>query len=244
MTDEERARELLVLAAELPDSVQPPVRRLVELARAKRTTRAGLALVVVTIAVVGAATLPFALRGQVGGKPRPAADSAPPGLVKPLPGQLSGPSAAELSRFRWSRLPASPLGPRSQPLLAWTGSELIELGGMRKGSTISDGAAFDIATRRWHRITPLPNTIGLTGAVSVWTGHELFVTNGLFPSDWAPAAGAPAGLYNPATNRWSATLLPRALAGLQVAAVVWTGRDVVLAAAGAFGNGGRLAVAA
>ena len=40
MTDEQQLRELLVQAAELPDSVQPPVQRLLGQGRSKRARRA------------------------------------------------------------------------------------------------------------------------------------------------------------------------------------------------------------
>jgi hypothetical protein len=45
VTDEQGIRELLFQAAELPDSIQPPVERLIERGRATRTRRAALSAV-------------------------------------------------------------------------------------------------------------------------------------------------------------------------------------------------------
>lgn len=150
-----------------------------------------------------------------------------------------------LAAFHWARLRPSPLGPRSQPILAWTGKELIELGGLRKGNTTQDGAAYDPATGRWHKIAPMRVNVGFDNATAAWTGHQLFVTNGQVASC---LAGQPlsnclprAGLYDPATNHWTTTLLPKAMEGMSPQASVWTGRDVVLAAANE--NRGGMAVA-
>ena len=138
-------------------------------------------------------------------------------------------TAAGLARAHWSVLPPSPLGPRSDPILTWTGNELVELGGVRDGILHRDGAIFDPGRRQWRRIAAVPGSVGLHGAVAVWTGvadHRLFVTNGKV-----------AGLYDPYANRWTTTRLPRSLAGRALYAPVSTGHDVILAAIG--GPSGR-----
>ncbi|MGH3397613.1 MAG: hypothetical protein ACRDPO_23255, partial [Streptosporangiaceae bacterium] len=172
------------------------------------------------------------------------------GLFGPRPAASAGPAAAQLARFRWSTLPPSPLGKRIYPTVAWTGRELIELGGLPglgKDHWARDGAAFDPATGRWHRIAGIGSrNIGFGGAATAWTGRQLFVTNGQKCLTKAASAGcAPqAGLYNPATNRWTQTRLPAAMDGLFITGAVWTGRDVILAGVGTNPDSGRLAVGA
>jgi hypothetical protein len=64
------------------------------------------------------------------------------------------------------------------------------------------------------------------------------------PSYWIAGTGAPAGLYDPVSNRWTVTNLPGQMLGLQLAAPVWTGHDVVLAGTSGSPTRPRLAVAA
>jgi len=163
----------------------------------------------------------------------------------------TGPAAGQISRFRWSDLPASPLGPRSQPLLAWAGGKLLELGGLKKGTAARDGAAFDPAAGRWHRLaSTAPRSVGFQDAVSVWTGRQLFVASGQPGScptvrgggGTPPGCWPGAGLYDPAADRWSVTRLPGQLDGLGPAAAAWDGHDVILAAVNPYH--GKLGVAA
>src|SRR5579859_2686178 len=245
MTDEQQVRSLLTLAAELPDDVQAPVTSLLHRGRRKRRVRAVSSVAAVVVLAAAAFTLPPVIRA----------------LSRESPARIGmgshgnrGPTAAQLTHFRWSSLPPSPLGPRSQPLLAWTGKELIELGGGAQHAQQLDGAAFVPATGRWRGIAPPPYNVGLqsgwtgrnySSVVDVWTGHELFVTNGAFES-CAGTGGVPAscwphaGLYDPATNTWSSTKLPRPMYGLDLQSAAWTGRDVIIAGTAH----GRLSVAA
>lgn len=159
--------------------------------------------------------------------------------ARPLPTTCCMPrpaTAAELARAHWSVLPPSPLGPRSDPILAWTGNELLELGGVRNAVQQRDGAVFNPARGQWRRIAAVPGSVRLSDAVAVWTGvtdHRLFVTNGNV-----------AGLYDPDTNKWTTTKLPRPLAGRALYAPVSTGHDVILAAIAAPSARPGLAVAA
>ena len=198
-----------------------------------------------------------------------AATSAPPARA------ASAGAAGAAAGFRWSTRASSPLGARSGPLVVWA-RQLLEIGGLvANGSqATSAGAAFDPATGRWHRIAPVPGDAGvnLGGAyglslypASAWTGTYLAVANGLVkacpkagpaaavkarqaPTSTAAASSCWTGvaLYDPKANRWTTLTLPKQLDGLEVSAVAWTGRDVVVGAvdAAAFGTSkGRLAVA-
>jgi hypothetical protein len=83
---------------------------------------------------------------------------------------------------------------------------------------------------------------------SAWTGADLVVANGLVKScpRGSTSCWTGLGLYAPKANRWTALTLPKQLDGLVVAAVSWTGRDIVVAAVdtAAFGtSSGRLAMA-
>jgi hypothetical protein len=237
MADDQQVRALLTRAAELPDTIQPPVAHLIASARRTRRLRAAGSVAAVVVLVAAAFVLPPALRSLL-----------PTGVTSSSAGDYGArqPTAAQLSHFRWSALARSPLGARSDPLLAWTGRELIELGGTKKGNTQPDGAVFVAATGRWTLVAHVRGNVGFSNAIDVWTGRQLFVTNGQTASC---LGGAPvsrclprAGLYDLATNRWTTTLLPKPLDSLTLAAAVWTGRDVVIAGTNA--AHARLAVAA
>lgn len=222
-------------AAELPYDIQPPVARLLHRGRRSRTRRTTLMAATAAVAVLAAGGIPAAVHalrtapGQPGGT----------GLFGPRPTVSAGPDAAQLARFRWSKLPPSPLGQRIYPTVAWAGHELIELGGLpRLGGHVAwarTGAAFDPATGRWHRIAGIGSrNIGFGAAVTAWTGRQLFVSNGQSQKCATKAASSPcapqAGLYNPVTNRWTETQLPSAMDGHFLTSAVWTGRDVIVAA--------------
>ncbi len=121
MNDELQVRELLAVAAELPDEVRPPVTSLLQRGRRQRDP------------AHRARRRDRRRRGAGGGRPpgdhpraaarpvpaRPAAAFA--GLFGGLPsGSPTGPAAARIAGFRWSGLPPSPLGARS-PGPSWPG---------------------------------------------------------------------------------------------------------------------------
>ena len=128
----------------------------------------------------------------------------------------------------WSAIPPAPLTVRYGSVRAWTGNEMLVVGGQEPDFTPGipptvdlDGAAFDPATGRWRRLPRAPIPVGPSSA-SAWTGSQLFVWSGgvagLFD------AGA---LFDAATNRWrrlpTSPLTPRSYA-----ITVWTGLDVLV----------------
>ncbi len=240
MTDEQQARDLLRRATLLPDEIAPPVQHLIRLGRQRRRLRsAQRTLAVGVLAVVAVASPPVIHTISAGPAGRPDHPATHRTWLPP------GPTATEIARFRWSSLPPSPLGARSQPSLIAAGRYVIELGGYSKGVSANDGAALDLKTGRWRMIAPVGANVGFLNATTTWTGSELFVVNAAVDSclEGGPdAACLPhVGLYNPVANSWRFTPLPTALLGFPVAAA-WTGRVVVLA--DIVGRGEHLAVGA
>jgi hypothetical protein len=135
-------------------------------------------------------------------------------------------AAAALARGHWSVLAASPLGGRQGPVVAWTGQELLEIGGMAGNTARDDGAAFDPADGRWRRIAPAPVPVGIAAA-SVWTGSRLFVFGG--QPLRAKTTLERASVYDPASDRWAVTAAAPFGTGLLQPTAVWTGRSVVVA---------------
>lgn len=230
MSDDDRIRSLLTIAADLPDDVQAPVTSLLARARQRRRLRAAVSVAGAAVIVAAAVTLPVVLRSLGTG---PAKIHTPPGVVPGPPVKPTGPTAAQLARFRWSSLPPSPLGRRSQPLLTWTGRYLIELGGYQRGQYVpQDGASYDAATHRWRRIAQVPRGLDLASGITTWTGRQLFVANSQSLPYWTVDRRGTAALYDPATNRWTVIGLPPKLLGDTQLSAASTGGTIIVAAVG------------
>jgi hypothetical protein len=89
---------------------------------------------------------------------------------------------------RWRRIRSLP-APRIGALPVWTGTHLYLLGGDdRKGRALVDGVAYDPVGDRWAPVPALPFE-NLYGAVAVWTGSELIVSNHGRTAAFRPAGG-------------------------------------------------------
>ena len=144
--------------------------------------------------------------------------------------EVARPAAAPPPRLEWTAIVDAPLDPRSEPVSAWTGSELIVWGGAVPSeaaddhSSLLDGASYDPAADEWTMLprSPLRTSAGRT---AVWTGSEMIVWGGEeVGSHGVPDTGA---AYDPATRKWRK--LPQApywsLAGH---GAVWTGDEMIV----------------
>jgi hypothetical protein len=129
---------------------------------------------------------------------------------------------------RWRNLSRGPLGPREGYASAWTGSELIIVGG-----TLGDGLARPIAagvnpsTDRWHRLPGFGYLEGLRPSGAIWSGDRLFVGGLAYDcSQPGPCTIRPIFLsYDLATDLVEEIDLAPALAA-SFTPVGWTGTEV------------------
>jgi N-acetylneuraminic acid mutarotase len=137
------------------------------------------------------------------------------------------PSAAGI----WTKLPNSPLPPRMQPVVAWTGKQLIVWGGQSgpEGRTLhSDGASYDPTTKTWTTLSPAPMSARVD-ASAVWTGTELVIWGGYvdLSSTLSIRVTNSGAAYNPSTRTWRA--LPKSpLEPARGPGIAWTGSEVVI----------------
>jgi nucleotide-binding universal stress UspA family protein len=122
------------------------------------------------------------------------------------------------------QLPPAPLAGRHTSG-AWTGTELIVVGGGNTdGRIFRDAAAYNPTTRSRRRLPPMPAP--RTGATATWTGTEVLVVGGHHSGILTGGLYADGVAYNPATNRW------RQLPGMEVGRIghsaVWTGRQLLV----------------
>lgn len=131
---------------------------------------------------------------------------------------------------QWTRLPSPPQA-RTGVALAWTGNELVSLGGAVPGvgPPARDGYAFHPGTGRWSRIPPAPGP-GRIDAHAVWTGSEVLLIGG-YGDGKQPADVA----LDPTTNTWRR--IPIAPIPLPThAAEVWTGHTLIVWGGGRAGS--------
>jgi hypothetical protein len=207
-TTEDRIRAALRAEA---DAVTVPAdlgARIEARTRGQRRQRTGLrvaAAVVVALGIGGASIV----AGQGGGD-GPATETVRPGA----PGPEGG----------WVELPEGPVGARFEHAAAWTGEEMIVLGGFGDdGEPVGGAAAYAPATGTWRSLEDAPAEV--RGApVAVWTGSELVAFGN---DDDYRTAGA---VYDPDRDAWRTTTDP-GLGTLTSSGsyVAWTGDRVLVA---------------
>ncbi|HLG08765.1 MAG TPA: hypothetical protein VI409_08890, partial [Gaiellaceae bacterium] len=106
----------------------------------------------------------------------------------------------------WRRLPAGPLGKREGYASAWTGEELIVVGGSL-GDTLAKpiAAALDPRTGSWRLLSALNRITGLMPSPGlVWDGHEAFVMGSVcaerVPGALTTSCSPTLLAYDPATD--------------------------------------------
>ena len=143
----------------------------------------------------------------------------------------------DFKSWKYTPLPSSPLSPRLETAVAWTGRELIVWGGAGpmthqspvgmsgdkmvwsetgpggQGETYNDGAAFNPRTRTWRALPPSPLR-SRYAALAGWTGREFVVWGGRV-SPRGPASGGwelfDGAAYDPVGDRWRPIVLPEQL---------------------------------
>jgi len=158
-------------------------------------------------------------------------------------------SAYDRTTNNWRKLPPTPLTPRNGAAGAWTGTEMIVVGGLASADgmanhavAVTDGAAWDAATNSWHSIAAMPTTLPGSDPTAVWTGREVLVwSSSPFGTNGREVVLA----YNPVTNTWR-SLAPSGLTPRAHGVAVWTGHELVIWSGlnanftTAFGDGARL----
>jgi len=135
----------------------------------------------------------------------------------------------------WRVIAPAPIDPRLYAAVAWTGTEMLVWGGQRSYAfsagdpdpNLKDGAAYDLKTDTWRRLSDGPFDAWLAGGASIWTGDELIVI-GLEPN---PPEGErkPMAAYDPVADEW------RQLADVPDGTdfdLVWTGETLLTTVTG------------
>lgn len=200
MTDTELTELLQAAARGSGTDVRPdPSALICRARRARRRQRIVGLCGVVAVAVLGATAVPALLDKGEGGVEVAAGD--------------------EKEGFKpgWTRLSDPPLSPRVRASTAWTGKEIVVVGGSIERcpvaagcgggseSLLSDGAAYDVAARTWRAMAPSP--VPITSQMGVAeVGGNVFVLASCQP----PACKESAALlrYRSADDAWDVLPAP------------------------------------
>jgi hypothetical protein len=204
VTSEERIRDVLERAADLPGLRPAPVDQLVAVGRRLRRRRRIMAAASTAIAVAAAATAPVLLTG--GHVARGPGHAAPASAAVPFAATLAG-----LRAGHWSQLPDSPLGRPATGCAqdGWTGHALVVMVyGCQSQARFS--AATYVPGRGWRLLPSLPASPGSEVQLALIAGDQLIVV----ATQTGQGAEAPDMVwdYSQATGRWSMSRV--VLAGL------------------------------
>ena len=142
-------------------------------------------------------------------------------------------TATQLAAGHWAVLPPAPIPTRDNPVVVWTGREIIVWGGESgpQGNVVhADGAAYDPSTNQWT-VLPAAPISGRSGAAAVWTGTEMLIWGGYDESGPGFHVSATGAAYDPGTNSWR-MLPPASLSARAGAQAVWTGNAALILGGG------------
>jgi N-acetylneuraminic acid mutarotase len=124
----------------------------------------------------------------------------------------------------------------------WTGTEMIVWGGCNPLSSfcgVADGGRYNPQTDTW---TPISSTNAPTargGHSVIWTGSKMIIWGGCSFGNHNSCSTAlnTGGIYDPATDTWTATSTVNAPSGRSSHRAVWTGTEMIIW--GSSNTGGR-----
>jgi hypothetical protein len=125
---------------------------------------------------------------------------------------------------RWRQLAPSPLSRRTWTIQAWTGRQLLVVGGSCGPDPFNrcrDAAAYDPAADAWTPVPGLAGGAAWPDGAGAWTGSELVVWSATGDRDLRSLANT-VSAYDPAGRRWR-RLPPAPIGPRRLAGVVWAG---------------------
>ena len=113
----------------------------------------------------------------------------------------------------------------------WTGAEMIVWGGglLTSGSAVyNDGGRYDPATNTWTPVSTTGAPEARIRHVGVWTGAELIVWGGCAGSIDCWPTTSTGGIYDPASDAWTATNLSNAPEARLWHSGIWNGEALIV----------------
>ncbi len=109
----------------------------------------------------------------------------------------------------------------------WTGSRMVVWGGNgSSGGAVNTGGLYDPATDTWSATSTTEAPAIRYNHTAVWTGSRLIVWGGY--NYESPGLQKSGGIYDPATDTWTATTLTSAPSAREYHTAVWTGSRMIV----------------
>ena len=113
------------------------------------------------------------------------------------------------------------------PRAVWTGSKMIVWGAMSY-DWLNEGQAYAPGTDSWAPVSTTGAPTARVGHTAVWTGSRMIVWGGTDYADRGVPQTSTGGLYDPATDAWTATSLAGAPSPREGHTAVWTGSKMIV----------------
>ena len=119
---------------------------------------------------------------------------------------------------------------RTYHTAVWTGSKMIVWGGYDSGAPgyyLNTGGVYDPASNTWAATSTTGAPSKRQNHTAVWTGSKMIVWGG-FPDGVGGFYANTGGLYDPATDSWTAMSTTGAPSGRYYHTAVWTGSKMIV----------------
>ncbi len=123
--------------------------------------------------------------------------------------------------------------PRTGHSSVWTGSELVVWGGFSclacANAELGSGGRYDPALDRWSPVTIVGAPVPRGNHTAVWTGSQMIVWGGETDAGIGQLTLLNSGgVYDPATDSWTATNLLDAPPPTRCHSAIWTGTEMLV----------------
>ncbi|HEY6802084.1 MAG TPA: Calx-beta domain-containing protein [Pyrinomonadaceae bacterium] len=123
--------------------------------------------------------------------------------------------------------------PRRYHTAIWTGSEMIIWGGRdldfnNTTAIYETGGRYSPATDSWQPTSLANVPVARFKHSAIWTGSNMIVWGGISKTDSNRKETSTGGLYDPASDTWTATSLLRAPSARSAHVALWTGSEMII----------------